>query len=311
MEETKEKTRAPSTSTVFDDVFRTMVEKMPFLVILFVNVVFGEHHPLDAEIRLLPVVFTTLNGTRILDSLLQIGGKAYHIECQSTDDRTMPKRLFEYDALAAVRYARFDGRKCFMELPYSCVLYIREVKSVPDVLETEITSPDGCVFTYRVPAVKVSSFTWQELAEKKLFFLFPYYALRYEGRVTEVESKEFQAMVEEYREIHNCLDEELLRMGYGGIRGNFYGLMRKITDYIFRDNEDVRERIGAVMVGTVLELETEKAEAKGKAEGKVEGMDKVNRLYRAMAGDGRFAEFDESTQNPSYQEKLFAEYGIS
>ena len=36
--------------TIFDDVFRTMLEKMPYLAIPLINEVFGTSYPEDIEI---------------------------------------------------------------------------------------------------------------------------------------------------------------------------------------------------------------------------------------------------------------------
>ena len=48
-------------NTIFDDVFRTMLEKMPELVIPLINEVFGKNYPADIPITqmFLPLVWKT------------------------------------------------------------------------------------------------------------------------------------------------------------------------------------------------------------------------------------------------------------
>ena len=48
-------------------------------------------------------------------------------------------------------------------------------------------------------------------------------------------------------------------------------LIIKIADYIFREDDNVRKGIGDIMGGKVLELESERLKAEGKAIGRAEG----------------------------------------
>ena len=86
------------TNTIFDDVFRTIVQKMPQLVIPLINEVFQTSYPDDVEIMQWRNEQVTKDKKIITDSCLRIGNKVYHIECQSTDDSTMAIRMIEYDS---------------------------------------------------------------------------------------------------------------------------------------------------------------------------------------------------------------------
>ena len=48
-------------------------------------------------------------------------------------------------------------------------------------------------------------------------------------------------------------------------------LIRRIADYIFADRKKVKERLGDIMGGKVLELESDKLIKLGRAEGRAEG----------------------------------------
>lgn len=84
-----------ATNTIFDDVFRTMQEKMPEQTIPLINDVFGTQYSIDTKIIQGRNEHHTENGEVITDSYLGIGGKRYHIECQSTEDQTMVLRMIE------------------------------------------------------------------------------------------------------------------------------------------------------------------------------------------------------------------------
>ena len=92
-------------NTIFDDVFRTMMEKMTFLVVPLINDVFHTSYPADVEIVQLRNEYQRVDGEIITDSRLLIGNRIYHIECQSTDDTTMAVRMIEYDFATAVEFA--------------------------------------------------------------------------------------------------------------------------------------------------------------------------------------------------------------
>ena len=121
-------------NTIFDDVFRTIVEKMPQLVIPLLNEVFGTAYPEDAAIIQLRNEHQDESGEKITDSCLQIGSKLYHIECQSEDDTTMTVRMVQYDFAIGIEHARKENRRYRIELPRSCVLYLLSSSHTPDYL---------------------------------------------------------------------------------------------------------------------------------------------------------------------------------
>lgn len=85
-----------SNNTIFDDVFRTMLEKMPELVIPLINEVLGTDYPDDIPIIQKRNEHETKSGEIITDSHLFIGNRIYHIECQSTVDSMMIIRVDQH-----------------------------------------------------------------------------------------------------------------------------------------------------------------------------------------------------------------------
>ena len=144
-----------SDNTIFDDVFRTMMEKMTFLVVPLINDVFHTSYPADVEIVQLRNEYQRVDGEIITDSRLLIGNKIYHIECQSTDDTTMAVRMIEYDFATAVEFARKQGRRYRMEFPRSCVLYLRNSRNTPDFLEVDVVFRMENVICTECPRLKL------------------------------------------------------------------------------------------------------------------------------------------------------------
>lgn len=78
-----------ASGTIFDDVFRTMVEKMPELVADCIHAVFGRGDPENdagGELHQIRNEHMDPFGKIITDSVFEIAGDFYHMECQSTAD---------------------------------------------------------------------------------------------------------------------------------------------------------------------------------------------------------------------------------
>ena len=91
--------------TIFDDVFRTIAQKMPFLLIPLINEVFQTNYPEDIHFQQLRNEHYEKPGKIITDSILQIEDHTYHLECQSSLDGQMVIRMFEYDFSIALELA--------------------------------------------------------------------------------------------------------------------------------------------------------------------------------------------------------------
>ena len=131
-----------------------MVQKMPYLLIGLINEVFDKNYPEDTEVVHHRNEHLEKNGKIITDSIVKIGDIMYHIECQSTPDTTMVIRMIEYDFAIALERAYSDGEPYEINMPNSCVLYLRHGSNTPDALEMKVNLPDGQSFIYKSKIVK-------------------------------------------------------------------------------------------------------------------------------------------------------------
>lgn len=291
-------------NTIFDDVFRTMIEKMSYLAVPLINEVFHTSYPEDVKITQLRNEHQQKDGEIITDSCLLIGKKMYHIECQSTDDTTMAIRMIEYDFAIAVENAEKQGQRYRIEFPRSCVLFLRSSGNTPDYLEADVIFPDGKTHVYSIPAIKMADYTKDHIFEKNLLMLLPFYIMRYEKKKHDMRKnlELLQILLDEYDEIRINLEKELTETGKAELYTNLTKLIVKIADHIFEKEEDIRKGIGDVMGGKVLELESERL----KAEGEARLGDLINRLIQ----DQRMEEIQMASTDPEKREQLYKEYGI-
>lgn len=258
-------------NTIFDDVFRTLLEKMPELAVPLINEVFGTSYPEDIQLIQKRNEHQTKQGEIITDSHLLIADKAYHIECQSTNDSSMIIRMVEYDFSISLDSLQQKDGKYRMYFPASCILYLRGT-SDRKLLSIEIVMPDGTLTEYKVPAVYMGHYTKDEILQKRLFFLLPFYIMRYEKIALDAKHPKLQKMLKEYQEIEKCLEAEFLEGGKEKAYRDLMELILRISDYILRNQEEAKKGLGDVMGGKVLELESDRLIQKGLEQGLEQGL---------------------------------------
>ena len=140
-----QKTTSP---TPYDDVFRTLLEKLPRLMIPLINEVFGKSYDINTSIVQFRNEHVIAQRKVITDSHLYVGELSvenhhYHIECQSTEE-DICLRVIEYDVFIALEGAKIaeDGQ-LHIQLPSSAVLYLRSEKELPDHAIVRLVNEGG------------------------------------------------------------------------------------------------------------------------------------------------------------------------
>ena len=217
-------------------------------------------------------------GTVITDSIIQIGNHIYHLECQSSKDKTMVIRMFEYDISIAIEHASYENDEIWeIEFPQSCVLYIRNHRDLPDYHEAVVKFADGQKMRYRVPILQAKKYTVDRIFEKRLLILLPYHILRYEHFLKHngMDTRKLQQLLADFREINRRLEETAEKENKSHLYMDMIVLIEQIADYIIPKNNTIRKGLGDVMGGKILKLQSEEllelGEARGKAKGRLEG----------------------------------------
>lgn len=254
----------------------TWVQKMPYLIIPIINEVFGTSYSKNEKLDQLRNEHIEKSGKIITDSIFIIQGKTYHIECQSSDDKTMAIRMIEYDfaiALDLQQKSNNDNRMYEITMPRSCVIYVRNDQNVPDSLNVKVNLPDGTHFLYQCNTLRVSDYTSDELFERNLLFLLPYYILRYENQANKFKSQPeiLQHMLNDMENVRIHLLKELNSEQKSILYTDLINLIIKISNHIFRGNKEAKEGVKKIMGGKILELKSEQLMKQGFKAGKVEG----------------------------------------
>ncbi len=180
-------------NTPYDDVFRTLINDCSSLIIPLINEVFGERYTGKEKIVFSPNEHFMNRqdgeeGERVSDTSFKIIAgtetKKYHWECQSSADSSMLVRFFEYDTQIALDEGEIKKDVLTVTLPNSAVLFLRCDDETPDRMKIEIITPGGTV-SYPIPVMKSQQYGIDEIFEKGLLFLIPFYIFSHESRFKE------------------------------------------------------------------------------------------------------------------------------
>ena len=236
------------------------------LIIPVINEIFKEHYTGEEEIRFFPNEHfldqqDAADKERITDTNFQIIGriaKKYHLECESSlPDGKTTIRLFEYDAQIALDEGEVTEETLTVTFPNTAVMYLRSYKKTPDKMKYVIVTPGGTV-QYDVPIMKVQSYSLDEIFEKRLLMLIPFYIFSHEKSFSEYNNNEqkLEELKAEYRIILERLDD-LEKQGIIGAfdKRTIIELSSDVIREIARKYENVQKGIGAMMRGPLIQTE--------------------------------------------------------
>ena len=277
------------TSTPYDDVFRTMLNDCSRFILPLLNEVFGENYDGTETIVFAHDYHFQNKQDGAEDKIITdasfkvIKGdteKKYHFECQSTIDNSMVLRFFEYDSQIALDDATIEkivgddgGKKSdgvlTVTFPHSAVLYLRSNKNTGDVMTIRFVTPGGEV-KYDIPIIKMQTYTLEDIWEKEIYLLIPFYIFTHEANFPKYNEDEklLQGLVDEFKEI--CVKmEELTHQGKMTELENriIVELSKKVVDNIARKYERIRKGVEGIMGGKVIETEAKKMYNRGISEG--------------------------------------------
>ena len=243
-------------STPYDDVFRTLLNDCRRLIIPVINEIFHEDFSGDEEIVFMPE-------THFLNQ--QDGGE----EKRVTDTSF-----------------KIVGDTLKVEIPHSAILFLRCDTSTPDQMRIEMRTPGGTV-RFDVLVMKSQRYGIDEIFEKNLLFLIPFYIFSHESRFVEYnkDKGKLESLKAEYIDIRNRLDN-LLESGQisAYTRKIIMEMSNKVVENLARKYENVREGVKSIMGGRVLEHEAKTILREGWRQGHKEGHEEGRKEGRKEGG---------------------------
>ena len=282
-------------TTIFDDVFHTIAQNLPQLLIALINLCFGTNYPYDVEYQHIRNEHFHKSGKTISDYALIVGGITYHFECQIKAGSIMVFRMLEYDFLIAFEQAWLNHSK-ELTLPFSCVLYLRPAKETPDEYSMRIKNSDGESMPYRCKILKAQNYTLDELFEKNLLALLPFYIMRYEAQFSKMEEDEAlrARFLAEVETLSVRLEAAISPEEKAVVYPDLMKLITDIAEHELREYQNTLKGVKEIMGGRILPLPSDsirKAREEGREEGRAEGREEGraeerNNIFRNMYDRG-------------------------
>ena len=256
--------REQDMANIYDGAFRTILNDCRKLIIPVINEIFGEAYTGDEEIRFFPNEHfldqqDEADKERITDTNFTVFGKIpkkYHVECESSlPDGRITIRLFEYDAQIALDEGEVTEETLTVTFPNTAVLYLRTYKKTPDKMKYVIVTPGGTV-KYDIPIMKVQKYSLDDIFDKHLLMLIPFYIFSHENSFPEYNSNEQK--LEKLKAEYQVILERLDGLEQQGVIGAFdkrtiIELSGDVIKEIAQKYENVQKGVGDMMSGALIE----------------------------------------------------------
>ena len=185
--------------------------------------------------------------------MVRIGKKdVYHFECQITPKGNMVIRMYEYDTQIALVHGvgiHKEDKKTFVEMPNSIILYLTHTKNTPDFEKMQILLPDGNIWNYQVPVLKVQNSSLEMIREKKLYFLIPLTTIRYYSAKTKNKVEHEECPFEQFLMENIMMVQDAVRDGYMSDKTgrDILDLLNRGCQYLFAEDTDTLEVVKHIM----------------------------------------------------------------
>lgn len=191
------------------------------------------------------------------------------------------------------------------------MLFLRKPADAPNELQVRVRLPIGKTFTYALPVIYSADYSLDEIFEKRLLMLLPFYIMRYEKDFSQIETDElrFHAFLLEIREICGRLEMEADESIRSNLRRDLIALIRKVSDHLFRNRTKLQKGVVDVMGGKVLELPSDKLK-EAYAEGEAKGLALMGQLATYLVQDGQAELISVVSIDEKKRQEYLKKYGL-
>jgi len=262
-------------STIYDSVFKTTTHDCRRMILPAMNELYREEYRGNEEIVHLQDehYIDTPEEIKEIDTdnyfmLKDNPEKRYHFECQSTPDSTMLLRMYQYDSQIAFWDNTLEDDKLTVRYPRSAVLFLRHTRNTPDVMKIYLETSQGHVLQ-EVRVMKLKNYTLDEIFEKRLYLLLPFYILVHEKRfkVCNDDVVEGEKLIAEYKRIAAYLGEMVKSGKLNEYERNLLASMvLKVVEHCLEKYEVIKKGIQEIMGGVLLDYPAKRILNESRAE---------------------------------------------
>lgn len=256
-ESTNESVNNPSDlgDKLWDEIAKTIADHMPNQLFPLFKEAFGKEYPKGTSIQFLQTEYPIPDketGQRLTSvysdiTLLVNGSDLYHLECQMDNDKYMVVRMIEYDFHLALRHGvQMEAPNVFtLFFPHSTILYPDTNSNIPDYLICRVIFPDGSIHQYQVPAMKIQSYSLDDIRKKHLTMFLPFKLLSFRPRLKSVTNPIRKNELTEYiNELIVILrEEENLGNITNSERKDYLSMINLAAERVFHEQKHLKEEV--------------------------------------------------------------------
>ena len=242
---------------LWDEILKAIIASMPSQLLPLFKEVYGREYPKGTPIVLLGSETSSFQEdsnsppkSTLMDiALLVAGTDYYHLECQMKNNSEMVIRMFAYDVRFAITHSKYidsDTGEMTLYFPRSVVIYPEKNSDLPDYLKCRVVFQDDSEHIYKIPTVRIQTYSLKEIKQKHLTLFNPYVILRLRPRINAdndpiMTQKELTEFVEE---VIFVLKEELFN-GYLTEREyhDYVSLFRLAADRVLAKHPHMQEEV--------------------------------------------------------------------
>lgn len=208
-------------ANIYDGAFRTILNDCRKLIIPVINEIFGELYTGEEEIEFSP--------------------NEHFLDQQDAADK---ERITDTN----------------FRIPHTAVIYLRAYKKTPDKMKYVIITPGG-TDAYNVPIMKVQTYSLDDIFDKRLLFLIPFYIFSHEKGFPEYNRNEqkLEKLKQEYMDILARLDDLERQEIIGAFdKRTIIEISGDVLKEITKKYENLQKGVGGIMSGALLETSARK-----------------------------------------------------
>lgn len=149
---------------------------------------------------------------------------------------------------------------------------MRHTKNTPDKLKIKIETPEG-VISYTIPIMKVKKYKINDIFQKKLFFLIPFYIFSFETELDSIakNNEKLILLKEEYSKIRRHLDKCCEQKDLSEYtKRTIIKMTQNVVNSLAKDYDIIQKGVVESMGGKILEYEEKDILNRGRQEGRQE-----------------------------------------
>ena len=317
--ELSEEDKKLTNEQTYDSALASMVSKLKDYVIPLVNEAFGERFTQNAEVSLRNnkhVIQRTDDSlsrrdadmvvelTEMLEALVK---KVYMFECETWYDKTIVFRIAEYGSSVAIETAVITDEGVVLTIPNSAVIFLHPNGKIPPMMKITYRGPNGAEMSYGVPTLQIKNYTVEELFQKKLLILLPFYLFRFADEFDEMEGNAERrvAINEALSEINQRLEELKNNNGIDAYQKmTIQSLLKRVSDRLVARYENLKKEVDEIMSGAIARTQADEILEQGQEE----GMNNSMALFSFLFDNGRVEEAQKASKDPGLFKKLMDQY---